>query len=120
MVNGRTKNLKMDKRIYGLRREVMGYIYEAKEVVEMPRITVRITDNHESMLGCALMEKDVIWITERAIHEYDLRSIVFHEIAHAVFGADHDEDCPLMKSSIKRTERLSKTKCQQILKKIRG
>ena len=29
-----------------------------------------------------------------------LRNIVFHEIAHAVYGTEHDESCPLMQSAL--------------------
>ena len=43
-----------------------------------------------------------MWITEEAINlgTDTLRNIVFHEIAHAVFGTQHDESCPLMQSAL--------------------
>lgn len=122
--NGKTNNLKMNDAIYKLRRQVIDYIYEAKEVVELPRITVRITDNHKTMLGCATLEKDILWITERAINEgWDLRSIVYHEIAHAVFGTKHDENCRLMKAcqdpnDSSPSKRMSKLEAQTILKEL--
>ena len=118
--NKKTENLKMDAAVYKLRRNVIGFIYEAREAVSLPRITVRITEDHDSMLGCARMNENILWITKRAINEFDLRGIVYHEIAHAVFGADHDESCPLMKSSTNKKEKLTKEQCQKALKKMAG
>lgn len=114
----KAKNLRMDDGVYKLRREVMGYIYEAKEVVELPRITVRVTENHKTMLGCAKISGNVLWITERAITEWDLRPIVYHEIGHAVFGAEHDEKCPLMKATQNQKEKVTKRQCQEALVKM--
>lgn len=116
--NSKTKNLDMNDKVYKLRRAVMDFIYEAKEVVDLPRITVRITEDHETMLGCARLKENILWITKRAIDSYDLRSVVYHEIAHAVYGAGHDVNCPLMKPSTDKQEKLTKAQCQKILKRI--
>lgn len=97
-------NKAMNPKTYQLRTEVMNYIYEAKELlnkhnISLPRITIRITDDHESILGMGRMGQNIIWISQRAVEEsrFDLRSIVFHEILHAVFNINHDDSCPLMK-----------------------
>ena len=94
---------KMNSDVYKLRRRVIDLIYEIKEMVNLPRVEVRITDDHESILGQGtkgqFRGRSWIWISERAIKasEFDLRTIVYHEVLHAVFGVNHDESCPLMK-----------------------
>ncbi len=101
--NGTTANLRMNNETYALRRKVMNMIYDARAIVTLPRITVRITENHNRQLGCAWINHNVLWISERAITGYNdtiLRSIVYHEILHAVFGTEHDESCILMSSAI--------------------
>jgi len=104
--NGKTKNLKMNDDTYKLRRQVINIIYDAKKMVfGIPRITVRITENHKSMLGCAKIKGNILWITKRAIKDYtptQLRAIVYHEILHAVYGIKHNENCPLMSSVINK------------------
>lgn len=98
------RNKVMDSEVYALRRRVMALIYEIKEMVDIPRVEVRITDDHDSVLGMGSMGpsrggRSWIWITERAItaSEFDLRSIVYHEVLHAVYGVGHNDSCPLMK-----------------------
>lgn len=93
------KNKEMSSDVYALRRQVINLIHEAKKLVELPRINVRITDKHETILGVARMGKNVIWITEETVAS---RAVVFHEILHAVFAQDHVKGCPLM------AERISK------------
>jgi hypothetical protein len=95
------KNKEMNDATYQLRRKVIESIYKAKKLdPNLPRIEVKITDNHERILGQAYMSSNKIWITERAIKQakFDVDTIVFHEIVHAVYGVGHDESCPLMKS----------------------
>jgi len=92
-------NKKMSNEIYLLRRKVINLIYEAKEVANLPRIDVRVTDTpRNSILGVAGLNDNIIWITEKAISygEARLRHVVYHEIVHAVTGFRHDSDCPLM------------------------
>ena len=102
------KNLKMNDEVYALRREVMGYLYEAKNLlrahgVQMPRVDVRITDNTGSYghaAGMGGMERNIIWISTMCLNKWSkhVRLVVFHELLHAVLGVHHDEKCPLMKS----------------------
>ena len=117
--DGELKNKKMNNDVYKLRREVMKYIYEAKNIVPtLPRITIRITDNYENILGKALLAKDVIWIPDYTLTSgHDLRTVVFHEILHAVYNTDHHDDCPMMKPSHSKTEKLSKAEAHRLFKK---
>ena len=102
----RINNLPMNKDTYALRTTVINLIREAKiGGAKLPWIGVRIgnqTSNHKNVLGCAIMQGDRLWITEDAISlgTDTLRNIVFHEIAHAVFGTQHDESCPLMSAEL--------------------
>lgn len=92
----------MSPEVYQLRRKVIALIYEAKKLVPtLPRVTVRITDNHETTLALATMKRDYIEVSERAVNcgDFDLRTIVFHELLHAVWGVGHDKSCPLMKTN---------------------
>ena len=109
-------NKRMDDGVYKLRREVMTLIYEIKTLVDLPRVEIRITDNHPCTLGQARMRDCQIWITEGAItnSRYDLRCIVYHEVLHAVYGVGHDDKCPLMHPVHKP---ISKAECQRIFKK---
>ncbi len=113
------ENLKMDDGVYKLRREVIGYIYELKNSIPtLPRITVRVTEDHKEILAVARMEENIIWVSKRAINEFDLRTIVYHEIGHAVYGAEHDDNCPIMKPAHSKNERISKVAALNAMKKI--
>lgn len=103
------ENLQMDDEVYKLRRRVMDYIYEAKEVCNLPRITVRVVKNCGEVKGVARMRDNIIWIPEGAISEdeYDLRHIVYHELLHAVYGVGHVDTCELMKPTIKKHNRMT-------------
>ena len=96
----------MNKDTYALKTVVVNLIREAKNGgANLPWIGVRIgtqTSNHKNVLGCAVMKGDKLWITLDAIYlgADTLRNIVFHEIAHAVYGTEHDESCPLMQSAL--------------------
>ena len=98
------KNNKMNDATYILRRKVISILYEAKDQgIKLPRINVRIgnpTKGHENVLGVG--GRLNIWITEKAIdrgYNY-LLHVTLHELCHAVFDLDHDENCQLMASSI--------------------
>lgn len=111
------KNKEMNTQTYKLRKEAMKFVYEAKLLdPTLPRITVRITDNADTILGMARFNKNIIWIVEKSItkNQYDLRTVVFHEILHAVYGIHHDESCPLMKAI---HSPLSKRDCEYHFKK---
>jgi len=96
----------MSPETYGLKTQVVNLIREAKRGgARLPWIRVIIgdqTSNHKNVLGCAVIKGDKMWITEDAINlgTDTLRNIVFHEIAHAVYGTEHDESCPLMQSAL--------------------
>lgn len=106
------KNLDMNKETYKLRRQVINVIREIGELVDLPRINVRITDptkGNEQVMGSALLRGNTIWITQDTIKNTDVRTVVYHEVLHAVYGTQHDEDCPLMKSTFDRA--LTKKEC---------
>ena len=102
-------NKKMNDAVYKLRRQVMNYIYEIKEIYpNLPRIDVRITDNHQQWAGMGRMGKNIIWITEGYVAS---RGLVYHEVLHAVFAQDHVKGCPLM-SGKGTSHALTKKQCQ--------
>ena len=102
----RINNRPMNKETYALRTTVINLIREAKRGgVNLPWIAVRVgeqTAKHKNVLGCAKIKGNQMWITKDAIDLGSdiLRNIVFHEIAHAVYGTQHDESCPLMQSAL--------------------
>jgi hypothetical protein len=111
------KNLRMNDGVYALRRKVMDIVYEVKEVKDLPRVTVRITENKDcDVLGIARMGGNIIWIPENTVKmtEDELRNVVIHEIGHAVFNLKHDENCSLMCAHL--DEILSKDECLEIVK----
>jgi len=95
----------------------MGYVYEAGEMCDLPRITVRVTEDSGNTMGVARMEGDIIWIPERTVIDKNapLRDTVYHEILHAVFGVPHIEGDPLMGAMYERP--LSKSEAQRLFKK---
>lgn len=109
----------MNSKVYEQRTKVMNCIRELKkQAPQLPRITVRITENgtgdHKTVLGVGRLNKNIIWIAHQTINSKDLYLVVAHEIIHAVLGKGHDESCPLMKSQL--TESLSKETINQIFK----
>ena len=116
------KNLKMDSETYKLRRQVMKYIYEAKEVCDLPRVDVRITDNYKTVLGRGRFSRKIIWIPRKGLDDkrYDLRKIVYHELAHAAYNAPHDKSDRLMKPvyDYRKDKKLTKLQAQNALKKL--
>ena len=121
MESSYTKNKEMNSETYKLRREVMKHIYEAKKLIgeSFPRVELRIADANEKggALVVGRLGQNIIWITPVAISEYNLRAIVYHEIGHAVYGLDHDENCPLMKATISKSERATKGELDKLLMK---
>jgi len=84
----------MSDEVYKMRREIIDIIYRVKKLVpNMPRISVRVADNDDEVLGCATMRGREMWITERSTSDL---AVVLHEILHAWKGIDHDENCKLM------------------------
>ena len=119
MTSGTLKNKVMNKDTYQLRRKVMSFIYEIKNIVpDTPRVDVRITDSHDTdsnakIVAQARLKDKVIWISDYIINKPEnvFRNTVYHEMLHAVYGIGHDNDCPVM---CQGTKNVSKEKCQKV------
>lgn len=102
------KNLKMDDKVYQLRRRVMNYINRARKVggPKLPRVDVRITENHHGghVLGIGLMGDCIVWFPKQLFNEPDhiIAAVTYHELCHAIFSTEHNNKCPLMAPSITR------------------
>ena len=92
--NRKIQSKRMSDEVYKMRREIIDIIYRVKKLVpNMPRISVRVADNDDEVLGCATMRGREMWITERSTSDF---AVVLHEILHAWKGIDHDDNCKLM------------------------
>jgi len=100
----------MNKDTYALRRKVMDLIYEIKKIYPLPRITVRITEDDSSILGVGRIGANIIWISKSAVKNTNLRTVVYHEVLHTVFGVRHHEGDILMAPVL--TKGLTKKQCQ--------
>ena len=114
-------NFKMNNEVYEKRKKVIDFIYELKnEGFKLPRIDVRIgTDKQCDILGKARLKDNIIWITDKAIKDTNknwLRTTVYHELLHAIYGCNHVKGCPIM-SAIQTDEIVSKVKAIEIFKK---
>lgn len=104
-------NRDMNPETYALRRKVIGFVYEAKELLgdSFKRVDVRITDCSEPRtLGTAKMGDCIMWIPASTLskkNDLAVRHVVFHELAHAIFAAEHNNKCPLMAPVINDTSR---------------
>ena len=112
------KNRDMNSQTYKLRRIVVGLVREAGKLVDntLPRIEIRIADAHDSnTLGVGRMGKCIIWISPNALDKgIDFaREVVFHEILHAVCATDHDNTCPLMRTTSDPKAPISKAAANQ-------
>jgi hypothetical protein len=101
---GYGRNLKMNDDTYALRRQVMDVIYEVKNLVNLPRIEVRINERPKvgNSIGLAYLNANVIFIPEHLFTKFPkyVFEVVLHEIVHASTGFEHDVKCPLMSPSI--------------------
>lgn len=95
-VTNKLNNKRMNNQVYQLKRDVINIIYDLKRHVNLPRITVRITDKHHNVLGRARLNDNVIWIPENTFNTKYLYQVVLHEILHAVYGIQHNNKCKLM------------------------
>ena len=113
-------NFKMTDEVYKNRRKVLDFIYELKnEGFKLPRIDVRVGDSKKcNVLGKARIKDNIIWITQKAIDNGDseLRSVVYHELLHAIYGCNHVKGCPIM-SAIQPEVVATKVKAIEIFKK---
>jgi hypothetical protein len=112
MKTRKLKNKDMSPGVYALRQRVISLIREAGKLVALPRINIRVTDGHETILGTARMGGKVIWITEKMVAS---KAVVFHEILHAVFGQKHVAGCPLMAAQI--DDKLDAATCDRLFLK---
>jgi len=113
-------NFKMSDEVYKNRRKVLNFIYELKnEGFKLPRIDVRIGEDKKcSVLGRARLKDNIIWITQKAINngEMELRTTVYHELLHAIYGCNHVKGCPIM-SATQPEVAVNKVKAIEIFKK---
>ena len=113
-------NFKMDNEVYKNRRKVLDFIYELKnEGFKLPRIDVRIgTSQKCNVLGKARLNDNIIWITQEAINNgsNELRSVVYHELLHAIYGCNHVKGCPIM-SAVQPDVVANKSQSIEIFKK---
>ena len=113
-------NFKMDNEVYKNRRKVLDFIYELKnEGFKLPRIDVRIgTSKKCNVLGKARLNDNIIWITQTAIDNGrdELRSVVYHELLHTIYGCNHVKGCPIM-SAVQPDVVANKSKSIEIFKK---
>ena len=94
-------NKRINNNVYQLKRDVISIIYDLKRYVSLPRITVRITDKHSNILGLARLKDNIIWIPDNTFNSKYLYQVVLHEILHAVYGIEHDNNCDLMSEYVK-------------------
>jgi len=94
-------NKRINNNVYQLKRDVINIIYDLKRYVNLPRITVRITDKHSNILGLARLKDNIIWIPDNTFNSKYLYQVVLHEILHAVYGIEHDNNCDLMSEYVK-------------------
>ena len=114
-------NFKMNNEVYEKRKKVIDFIYELKnEGFKLPRIDVRIgTDKQCDILGKARLKDNIIWITDKAIKDTNknwLRTTVYHELLHAIYGCNHVKGCPIM-SAVQPDVVANKVKSIEIFKK---
>lgn len=85
------------------RGRVMEIIYHLKRFVNLPRLEVKIAkrDEFTNVLGLGFFNRNAIIVPE-GLNDYDLYYVVLHEVCHASFGIDHNENCLLMGETIQR------------------
>jgi hypothetical protein len=86
----------IDEATFQLRRRVMNYLYEARNLSDqkLPWIKVRIVPLKDStLLGVSVSGRNEINISEGMANWDDLKLkyVVFHELCHKYFGGKHLE-----------------------------
>ena len=113
-------NHKMNNEVYKNKRKVLDFVYELKnQGFKLPRVNVVIGDAKKcNVLGKAKLKENIIWVTQKAIDktENELRTTVFHELLHAIYGCEHVKGCPIM-SAIQPDVVANKVKSIEIFKK---
>ena len=125
--DSRIRNINsMNDDLFIQRRRVINMLYEAKNhlasIIELPYITVRIADfNQENLLGLGFFIKNEIVISDKMKKWSDeyLRFVVYHELGHAYFNAQHNEQCILMKPVLNNNDKIgSKEDLLNVLYKL--
>ena len=113
-------NHKMNNEVYKNKRKVLDFVYELKnQGFKLPRVNVVIGDAKKcNVLGKARLKDNIIWITQEAINNgsNELRSVVYHELLHAIYCCTHVKGCPIM-SAVQPDVVANKVKSIEIFKK---
>jgi hypothetical protein len=116
------KNKKMNESVYAERRIVMDYIYKAKNLlrangIQMNRVDVRVAtrETGETAVGKARMRDNIIWMPSDYLRSRFTYQVVLHELCHALWGIEHNNDCPLMHPNVQYT--LSNKEAEKIFLK---
>lgn len=111
------KNKRMTPEVFEFRTRIMRIIYQCRKLVDLPRITVRIAESKDQILGVGWLGENVIWISEdlMGMPTDVLRHVVVHEIGHAVFGLEHDSNCVVMSSRVCVEYPASRLQCERAL-----
>lgn len=113
-------NHKMNNDVYKNKQKVLNFIYELKnEGLKLPYVRVKIGDAKKcNVLAKAKMKKCEIWVTQKAIDNgsNELRSVVYHELLHAIYGCEHVKGCLIM-DAVQPEVVANKSKSIEIFKK---
>jgi len=113
-------NHKMNNDVYKNKQKVLNFIYELKnEGLKLPYVRVKIGDAKKcNVLAKAKMKKCEIWVTQKAIDKgsNELRSVVYHELLHAIYGCEHVKGCLIM-DAVQPEVVANKSKSIEIFKK---
>ena len=113
-------NHKMNNEVYKNKQKVLDFVYELKnEGLKLPYVRVKIGEDKQcNVLAKAKMKKCEIWVTQKAIDNgsNELRSVVYHELLHAIYGCEHVKGCLIM-DAVQPDVVATKVKAIEIFKK---
>lgn len=90
------------------RKEVMEIIYQLRELVELPRIEVKIADSTYAA-GLGQTGKANYIVIEGNLKGLELFHVVLHEVVHTAFKySGHNEKCLLMSSTYNKNNLATK------------